>query len=93
MIVTGSWDNSAKVWDTQTGQVIRKLEGGHTSFINTATFSPDGQTILTASDDGTAKLWSVETGTVMRSLVGHTIESARPPIPRTVRSSSRPPAI
>lgn len=72
MIVTGSWDNSAKVWDTQTGQVIRKLEGGHTSFINTATFSPDGQTILTASDDGTAKLWSVETGTVMRSLVGHT---------------------
>lgn len=72
MIVTGSWDNSAKVWDTQTGQVIRKLEGGHTSFINTATFSPDGQTILTASDDGTAKLWNVETGAVVKSLIGHT---------------------
>ena len=71
-IVTGSWDNSAKVWDAQTGRVIRKLEGGHTSFINTAAFSPDGQFILTASDDGTAKVWSVETGQVVRSLDGHT---------------------
>ena len=72
LIVTGSWDNSAKIWDARTGLVVRKLEGGHTSFINTAIFSPNGQFVLTASDDGTAKLWNVETGLVVQTLAGHT---------------------
>lgn len=58
-IVTGSWDNSAKIWDVQTGQSVVKLDGGHTAFINTAVFSPDGRFVLTASDDGTAKVWEV----------------------------------
>jgi len=71
LIVTGSWDNSAKIWNAQTGRVIRKLEGGHTSFVNTAVFSPDGLFVLTASDDGTAKLWNVETGEVAKTLEGH----------------------
>ena len=71
LIVTGSWDNSAKIWNAQTGQVIRKLEGGHTSFVNTAVFSPDGRFVLTASDDGTAKLWNVESGEVAKTLEGH----------------------
>lgn len=72
LIVTGSWDNSAKIWNAQTGRVVRKLEGGHTRFVNTAVFSLDGKFVLTASDDGTAKVWSVETGTVVRTLEGHT---------------------
>ncbi len=71
LIVTGSWDGSAKIWNATTGKVVRKLEGGHTSFVNTAVFSPDGQFILTASDDGTAKLWNVATGEVTKSLDGH----------------------
>jgi hypothetical protein len=60
-IVTGSWDNSARIWDVSTGQDIVKLVGGHTAAINRCTFSPDaaGRYILTASDDGTAKLWEV----------------------------------
>ena len=72
MVVTGSWDNSAKVWDTKTGKVIRKLEGEHTSFVNTATFSNDGEFVLTASDDGTAKVWRLATGNVELTLKGHT---------------------
>ena len=72
LIVTGSWDNSAKIWNAKTGRVVRKLEGGHTSFVNTALFSPDGRFVLTASDDGTAKLWDVETGAVVKTLEGHT---------------------
>ena len=72
LIVTGSWDNSAKIWNAQTGRVVRKLEGGHDRFVNSAVFSLDGKSVLTASDDGTAKVWSVETGAVMQTLVGHT---------------------
>ncbi len=72
LVVTGSWDNSAKIWDAKTGKVIRKLEGEHTSFVNSATFSDDGQFVLTASDDGTAKVWRVATGKVEMTLSGHT---------------------
>lgn len=71
LVVTGSWDNSAKIWDAHTGRVIRKLTG-HESLVNSASFSPDGKLILTSSDDGTARLWSVETGDVVAVLEGHT---------------------
>jgi WD40 repeat protein len=62
-IVTGSWDNSARIWDAVGGKVLAKLEGGHTVAINTCVFSPDpaGRFVLTASDDGTAKMWEVVT--------------------------------
>lgn len=69
-IATGSWDNSAKIWDVATKTVIRKLEGpaGHTSHVNSAVFSADGARLLTASDDGTAKLWNIQTGEVRFTL-------------------------
>lgn len=62
LVVTGSWDHSAKIWDAETGHAIRKLEGGHSGYVNTAEFSPNGKLVLTASDDGTARLWDVATG-------------------------------
>jgi WD40 repeat protein len=62
LVVTGSWDHSAKIWDAATGQAIRKLDGGHAGYINSVEFSADGRELLTASDDGTARLWSIETG-------------------------------
>ena len=62
LIATGSWDHSAKIWDAATGHAIRKLEGGHTGYINSVEFSPDGRELLTASDDGTALIWNVATG-------------------------------
>ena len=74
-IVTGSWDFSARIWDSNTGADLRKLAGdnGHTGFVNSAVFSPDqaGRWILTASDDGTAKIWNASTGSVMATLSGH----------------------
>jgi WD40 repeat protein/serine/threonine protein kinase len=71
-IATGSWDNSAKVWDVATGQVVRKYEGVHTGSVNSVAFSNDGSRLLTASDDKTAILWNVESGTVVHKLIGHT---------------------
>ncbi|NJN10775.1 MAG: hypothetical protein HC815_23415, partial [Richelia sp. RM1_1_1] len=54
-IVTASWDNTAKVWDTN-GKQLAELKG-HTSAVYNANFSPDGKTIVTASEDNTAKVW------------------------------------
>ncbi len=72
LVVTGSWDHSAKIWDVATGRAIRKLDGGHTGYINTAEFSPNGTEVLTASDDGTARLWDVESGRPLNAVFrGH----------------------
>lgn len=78
-LVTGSWDQSAKIWDTQTGSAIRKLDGVHTGYVNSVQFSPDDKLILTASDDGTARLWDAATGKALKALVGHKgrVHSAR----------------
>lgn len=62
MIATGSWDHSAKIWNAKTGHAIRKLDGGHTGYINSVEFSADGRELLTASDDGSALIWNVATG-------------------------------
>ena len=71
-IVTGSWDNTARIWNAQSGLAERKLEGGHTQYVNDAAFSPvDPTKVLTASDDKTAKLWDVTTGRVVARFVGH----------------------
>ncbi len=71
-IVTGSWDNSARIWDAKTGKPVRKLTGKHTGFVNTAVFSPDGAFVLTASDDHTAILWNAKTGEAVHTFKGHT---------------------
>jgi WD40 repeat protein/serine/threonine protein kinase len=70
-VVTGSWDNSAKIWNAETGQSVLKLEGQHTGYVNSATFSRDGSKVLTASDDRTACLWDLSTAKVLGVFRGH----------------------
>jgi WD40 repeat protein len=70
-VVTGSWDNSARIWDAATGKGMLKLVGGHDGYVNSAVFSPDDRLVLTASDDKTAKLWDAQTGQLVRSFEGH----------------------
>ena len=70
-LVTGSWDNAARIWDTDAGIALIKLRGGHTRFVNSSVFSPDGQFVLTASDDRTAALWNSETGQLVGRYSGH----------------------
>ncbi|MEH1900734.1 MAG: ribosome assembly protein 4, partial [Nostoc sp.] len=44
---------------------------GHTSRVNSASFSPDGKRILTASADNTARVWDIS-GKLIAELKGHT---------------------
>jgi WD40 repeat protein/predicted Ser/Thr protein kinase len=57
--------------DTQDGQRLRTLRG-HSGWVRTAAFSPDGATLASGSDDNTLILWDVETGDQLRTLEGHT---------------------
>ena len=72
-LVTGSWDQSAKIWNVATGKAIRKLDGVHQGYVNSVQFSPDGTQVLTASDDRTAQAWDAATGQPLpTAFVGHT---------------------
>jgi len=57
-IITGSWDNTARLWDLQGN--IPQVYKGHEVGINSVAFSPDGKRILTGSDDRTARLWELK---------------------------------
>ena len=69
-IATGSWDKTAKVWESKTGQETLTLTG-HEGQIRSAAYSPDGQWIATGSRDKTAKVWNSKTGQELMTLKRH----------------------
>jgi WD40 repeat protein/DNA-binding SARP family transcriptional activator len=66
-LATASADETAKVWDANTGQELLTLRG-HAGWVNAIAFSPDGKILATASDDATAKLWDAQTGQELLTL-------------------------
>ena len=60
-LVSGSDDKTIKLWDIQTGGVVKTFSG-HTDPICSVSISPDHATIASGSNDMTIRLWDVETG-------------------------------
>jgi hypothetical protein len=72
-IVSGSLDNTVRMWDAQTGKLVSDPFEGHTNGVNSVTFSPDGKHIVSGSDDNTIKMWDAQTGKLVSyPLEGHT---------------------
>ncbi len=67
VLVAGSWDGVAIVWDIEAGTQIRTL-AGHTRAVTGVAYSPDGNLIATASLDGTIILWDAASGEVSRTV-------------------------
>ena len=67
---SGSGDNTARIWDAETGAVLRMLEE-HNGEVRCCAFSPDGARIATASSEGKARIPDAETGAMLRMLEGH----------------------
>jgi WD40 repeat protein len=64
-------DNNGKIylWTTE-GSLLRTLKG-HTNWIWSVTFCPDGSRLLSSSEDQTIRLWHVATGQCLQILKEH----------------------
>ena len=69
-IVSGSYDNSIKLWSVEKKKLIYTYEG-HSDFVTSIAFSPDGKTIVSGSSDKNIKLWSVERKKLIYTFEGH----------------------
>jgi WD40 repeat protein/serine/threonine protein kinase/class 3 adenylate cyclase len=68
-LLTGSPNQTATVWDAESGRELVTLRG-HARDVVSASFSPDARRIITASLDQTAKTWDVETGREILTIKG-----------------------
>ena len=63
---------TVRVWDVQTGQSVMGPLKGHSDWVSSVTFSPDGRHIVSGSCDRTVRVWDAQTGqNVMDILKGH----------------------
>lgn len=72
-LISGSEDNTIKIWELSTGKLVRTLTG-HTNWISSLAISPDGQTLVSGSGDNTIKVWQWQTGQLIRTLTGHSYD-------------------
>jgi len=69
--LSGSYDNTLRLWDLETGESVRTLEG-HTDLVRAVAVLADGRRAVSGSRDKTLRLWDLETGERLRTLEGHT---------------------
>jgi len=69
-ILTASRHNSARVWDSKTGDLQRTLVG-HQGSVLAVAFSPKGKLVATGSADDSIRLWDTRSGHCLRTLTNH----------------------
>ncbi|SRR6266404_345016 len=70
LIVTTSFDNTARIWNADSGRCLRELVG-HQRSVSSAAFSPNGDRVVTTSFDNTARVWDVASGKPLAILGQH----------------------
>jgi len=69
-LLSGSHDNTVKLWDVASVQCLGTLRG-HAGWVRACSFSADGKSVLSAGFDHNAKIWNVDEYEEVRTLVGH----------------------
>jgi len=71
LALSGSWDNTLKLWEVQSGRSIRTFKG-HSSWISAVALSNEGRLALSSSVDGSIRLWHLQTGDEIAQMVSFT---------------------
>lgn len=61
-IVSGSYDETIRIWDVETGKQLMQPLRGHSGNVWSVAFSPDGTKIVSSSRDYTIRVWDAQTG-------------------------------
>lgn len=69
-LVSGSLDDTLKIWNLQTGQLMYTLEG-HARGVNDLVLGSGGQVLASCGDDDVVKIWNLSEGTLLHVLKGH----------------------
>lgn len=71
-LVSGSSDQSIRIWDAETGQQIGLILTGEAGAVTSIAISPDGKTLASGNSDRTVRLWDMQTRQqIGEPLTGH----------------------
>jgi WD40 repeat protein len=61
-LASGSYDETIKIWNLSTGELLHTLSGhltssGHSNGVWSVTFSPQGNTLISGDENGVIKIW------------------------------------
>jgi WD40 repeat protein len=80
LLATASSDQTIKIWNLQTGQLIHTLtiRPGLVSVpvVHTLLITPDGRRLVSATGDSKLQLWDIQTGRLIRTFTNEPVTSA-----------------
>lgn len=69
-IASANHGNTIKIWDIQSGDLIRTL-AGHTDWVYGVFMTNDGKYLVSGSLDKTIKVWDLNSGKLFKSITAH----------------------
>ncbi|KAI0968097.1 quinon protein alcohol dehydrogenase-like superfamily [Xylaria arbuscula] len=71
-LVSGSYDNTVRVWRISTGETVHVLQG-HTQKVYSVVLDVKRNRCISGSMDSYVKIWDLETGSCLHTLEGHSL--------------------
>ncbi|KAI1187986.1 WD40 repeat-like protein [Nemania serpens] len=71
-LVSGSYDNTVRVWRISTGETIHVLQG-HTQKVYSVVLDVERNRCISGSMDSAVKIWDLESGACIHTLYGHSV--------------------
>jgi WD40 repeat protein len=79
-LASGSVDKTVRIWDTSSGECVHELKG-HSDWVQSVCYSPDGKTLASGSRDNTVRIWDTSSGECI---------SVEKSLPDSFKNSSEP---
>lgn len=77
LLVSGSYDNTMRLWNIETGRLIHLMEG-HTQRVYSVVLDIDNRRCMSGSMDSTVRIWSLDDGSCLNVLEGKMAPPSNP---------------
>jgi WD40 repeat protein len=69
-VISGSEDNTIKIWDANNGELLNTVEG-HSAVVSSVSWNHNDSAIVSGSHDKKIKIWDASNGELLCTLEGH----------------------